>query len=580
MVLNLKEVLKETGCNPHQAKVLLSTEFLEDGAPAAAQETTVELWGLLSDWIRDRPPSETSPTRSEEELEESRVESEEGQLEPEEQLPCEGLQLSHDFLGQLMVSEVAVGGGHCILVTECGRAFGYGCNIRGQLGLPGQDATDSVQELPVLRGKERNERGLDLEDFFVLGAACGSEHTLLLARPARSSSSRRQVFVCGAWEALGLPETDKHLPTALPLRHDVSAIAARHMASCCAVSEESGRHLLYLWGEVDCCPCPDHVERPTPCFRLPAPARKLCLGGAFGLALDLRGEVYAWGDGTYGELGDAVMDGSWSLSNRASVDPDELPAPGKVTLPLGQEKSDKDRPKEVIDIACGERHSLLLDEEGRLFAFGENLAGQCGVPEAVGSGHITGCTVQQPRLVPIEAVSSENAPFNERGAKVFAGKWHSAMVTVDHRLYIWGHPSNRKLGHAGFNHDGTEAGEDPGVGKQKSKARPPGVAVRSALRDAIRRPRMVFALLHRRVRTLGLGEECTVIVHGDGMAAEEEPAMEVRGDVPEIPNLESFQSLEEDLEAALPLPDAHEALKEEEAMPDGFSSPKDTHISL
>ena len=32
------------------------------------------------------------------------------------------------------------------------------------------------------------------------------------------------------------------------------------------------------------------------------------------------------------------------------------------------------------------------------------------------------------------------------------------------------------------------------------KARPPGVAVRSALRDAVRRPRMVFALLHRRVR--------------------------------------------------------------------------------
>eukprot|EP00438_Fugacium_kawagutii_P027247 Skav214340 [mRNA] locus=scaffold86:376006:380987:+ [translate_table: standard] len=53
------------------------------------------------------------------------------------------------------------------------------------------------------------------------------------------------------------------------------------------------------------------------------------------------------------------------------------------------------------------------------------------------------------------------------------------------------------------------------------KARPPGVAVRSALRDAVRRPRMVFALLHRRVRTLGLGEECTVIVHGDGKKPDE-----------------------------------------------------------
>ena len=29
-------------------------------------------------------------------------------------------------------------------------------------------------------------------------------------------------------------------------------------------------------------------------------------------------------------------------------------------------------------------------------------------------------------------------------------------ITRDHRLYVWGHPSNRKLGHAGFNHDGTE----------------------------------------------------------------------------------------------------------------------------
>lgn len=37
-------------------------------------------------------------------------------------------------------------------------------------------------------------------------------------------------------------------------------------------------------------------------------------------------------------------------------------------------------------------------------------------------------------------------------------------VTADHRLYIWGHPSNRKLGHVGFNHDGTEAtgGQGPG----------------------------------------------------------------------------------------------------------------------
>merc|ERR1719436_1028034 len=99
----------------------------------------------------------------------------------------------------------------------------------------------------------------------------------------------------------------------------------------------------------------------------------------------------------------------------------------------------------------------------------------------------------------------------ERGERVFAGRRHSAMVTKDHRLYLWGHPSNCKLGHAGFNADGTEAGEHP------SKQRPPGVAMRSALRDAVRRPRLVYSLLHKKVKTLGLGNECTLIVTGDAV---------------------------------------------------------------
>eukprot|EP00435_Cladocopium_sp_Y103_P070117 s2_g34.t1 len=296
----------------------------------------------------------------------------------------------------------------------------------------------------------------------------------------------------------------------------------------------------------------DLLERPTPCFRLPRMTRKLGLGGSFGLA---------WGDGTYGELGGAVMDfGGWPLTNRSFTDPQALPVPGKVTLPRHtQDKEGEEGPKGVKDIACGERHSLLLDDLGNLYAFGENLAGQCGVLEAVGSGHIFGCTVQQPRPVPIEAASlSDVTPTQERGEKVFAGK-----VTADHRLYIWGHPSNRKLGHVGFNHDGTEAGEDPGIGaKQKSKARPPGVAVRSALRDAVRRPRMVFALLHRRVRTLGLGEECTVIVHGDGKEPDEQSQ--------EVQDVQVRSEAIPDLEAALPVAEKESHPLEEAKPPKDF----------
>merc|ERR1712046_28440 len=153
------------------------------------------------------------------------------------------------------------------------------------------------------------------------------------------------------------------------------------------------------------------------------------------------------------------------------------------------------------DIACGERHSLLLDEMGRVFSFGENLSGQCGVPEATGaSGHISGSPGPRPHLVPVLDPRLGGAPGPYAvGSRVFAGRRHSAVVTKDHKLYIWGHPANRKLGHAGVNADGTEAGEHP------SAFRPPGVAVRSALRDAVRRPRLVYSQIHRKVATLGLG---------------------------------------------------------------------------
>lgn len=39
------------------------------------------------------------------------------------------------------MSEVAVGAGHCVLVSSCGRAFGYGCNARQDL----IDAHDHIE---------------------------------------------------------------------------------------------------------------------------------------------------------------------------------------------------------------------------------------------------------------------------------------------------------------------------------------------------------------------------------------------------------------------------------------------------
>lgn len=446
---------------------------------------------------------------------------------------------------------------------------------------------------------------------FVTAVACGTFHTLLLLasggpavgtsptgsqgrspRPGPGGQSGQRLYACGAGECLGLKlqeDQDQNVPQMNPYLKGATAIAAWADASCCTVPLGSAgslgdeQQLLYMWGTIRCCLRSDSFVLPTAVFRIRHPVKTLGLGGFFGMALTVNGEVYAWGDGTYGELGgvDSTLQfnassylsapsltvstsGSFGTARRDfgstdsldDVEPSrallELPEPGRVLLPLDIADDTQERPSDptratdsklasmprtsmtatasdmgfsaspserrhvrITEIACGERHSLLLDEDGHLFAFGDNVAGQCGVSEVTGAGHLTGSSVQRPRLVPIErsrksAGRSEPAKLHELGAKIFAGRRHSAMVTKDHRLYVWGHPANRKLGHAGFNPDGTEAGEDP------RKKRPPGVAVRSPLRDAVRHPRLVYSLLHRRVQTLGLGDECTVIVSGNG----------------------------------------------------------------
>jgi len=400
----------------------------------------------------------------------------------------------------------------------------------------------------------------------IAAVACGRSHTVFLGRDTKAASPCGQLFLCGAAEMLGLGDhTRENQPRPIPLAQpcNVTAIAAHANCSCCSASMcdsvEEARHLIYLWGEVNCCTCPNFFVEPNPSFRLPEAIAGVELGGSFGLARDIAGEIYAWGDSTYGELGGAdvtVIDDAGVFAASHSIG--DIRLPGKIMHPnqnpgigngrdqeqcaksrgsaasasdlalesgaLGVETSSLDSsesPPRWVDMACGERHALLLDNMGRVFAFGENLSGQCGVSEAVGAGHVTGSVVPKPRQVPVdEAPQPSNCCERSytAGARVFAGQRHSALVTQDHRLYIWGHPANRKLGHAGFNPDGTEAGEDPlrrGV-DYKCRASPPGVAVRSALRDAVRRPRLVYSQLHKQVRMVGLGEECTIIVTGDG----------------------------------------------------------------
>ena len=78
-------------------------------------------------------------------------------------------------------------------------------------------------------------------------------------------------------------------------------------------------------------------------------------GGSFSVALSDAGEVYTWGDGRFGELGQGEMT--------------HVAEPRLCVGLVGTR---------IVEVACGWDHVLAIDEKGRLFSWGHNDHGQLG----------------------------------------------------------------------------------------------------------------------------------------------------------------------------------------------------------
>lgn len=115
------------------------------------------------------------------------------------------------------------------------------------------------------------------------------------------------------------------------------------------------------------------------------------------------GQVYLWGDNTYGQLGAKGVDYS-----------DE---PLRVFFPAA-----------AIDISLGSYHSLVLLENGDVYAFGRNTFGQLG----------NGTTEQSDRPVKIDGLPAISS--------VAAGALHSIALGADGSVWAWGNNSHMQVG--------------------------------------------------------------------------------------------------------------------------------------
>lgn len=96
----------------------------------------------------------------------------------------------------------------------------------------------------------------------------------------------------------------------------------------------------------------------------------------------------------------------------------------------------------IVKVSCGRSHSLLLNQEGKVFSLGNNSFGQCGRPIVEDEVYLGSKKVH----------IIDNLPPNVQ--QIHCGQDHSFMITEDGELYScgWGADGQTGLGHYNNQH--------------------------------------------------------------------------------------------------------------------------------
>tara|TARA_Y100000389_G_scaffold64397_1_gene60455 strand:+ start:3783 stop:5207 length:1425 start_codon:yes stop_codon:yes gene_type:complete len=306
------------------------------------------------------------------------------------------------------VRQVATGTEHTGIVTDTGDLLMCGCGESGQLGLGDEDnrTTPTVVARALFDGEA------------VLMVACGYFHTAVLTEVGGV-----YTFGCGEDGQLGHGDEENQLaPRRLPAAcfNDERVVMVAAGNSHTVGLSEAGHVFTWGYGEDGRLGHGDQDSQWAP--RQVEAGRFggdkvvfVAAGVAHTAAVTEGGWLYTWGCGCFGRLGHG--------DTRNRLVPTLVGAQVFGALEGGP----------VVMVACGDGHTLVVTQDGALWASGNGHRGRLGLDD------------RQDRQV-FERVGAE-AFGSTRVVSAAAGRYHSAAVTEDGALWTWGEGYSGQLGH-------------------------------------------------------------------------------------------------------------------------------------
>lgn len=247
-------------------------------------------------------------------------------------------------LHQYVVKKVAVhsGGKHALALTLDGKVFAWGEGEDGKLGLGNRLTMDKPRIIDSLLSKK------------IRDIACGSSHSAAI-----TSSGELYTWGLGEYGRLGHGDNYNQykpkLVQSLVGKRIIQVACGSRDAQTLALTEDGA---VYSWGDGDFgklgrggsegSMVPHEIERLSNIGVV-----QIECGAQFSLALTKSGEVWTWGKGDYFRLGHGTDQHV------------RKPAPIQGL-----------RGKKIIHVAVGALHCLAVDDNGQVYAWGDNDHGK------------------------------------------------------------------------------------------------------------------------------------------------------------------------------------------------------------